>query len=84
MSASKPALSTPIPRSAAMSVVTSIGKPNVSCSWKASAAGIVPPSPTRSITSSSSRVPCSSVRPKPSSSERAHSRIESRSRPSSG
>ena len=67
-----------------MSIVTSIGKPKVSCSWKASWAGIVALSATRAMTSSSSRVPCSSVRPKLSSSARAQSMIESRSRTSSG
>ena len=81
-----PAASTPRPCSAAISWVSSNGKPNVSCSWKASS----PPMPSRpwsrARSMSSARIfrPCSSVRPKPVSSASAQRVIASRSRPSSG
>ena len=62
------------PRSAAISRVSSIGKPKVSWSWNAS------PAPTAPASSRSSRsfVPCSRVRRKPSSSPVTHLRISGR------
>ena len=68
------------PRSSAISRVSSIGKPNVSCRRKASS----PETSPAASRSSSSLVPDASVRPKPSSSARTHLRIVSRPATSSG
>ena len=86
ISSSKPWSSTVRPSSASNSFVISYGKPNVSCSLKASSADTheVLSAFARSISSASSRSPCSSVRLKLSSSARAQRSIVGHSRSRSG